>query len=444
MPVAGVDNPPRLTAVTALGGAHSNGHKPAAADIDLWAARPVLGHLHTAALARRVSPWAVLGVALVRVAAAIPPFVTLPAIVAGRGSLNLFIALVGPSGSGKGGATTTAAETLQTAGQGERVTTHSLGSGQGIAHAYGRREKDGTLTRHGTAALFVAEEIDSMGATIRQTGSTLLPELRSLWMGEPLGKMYVDPAKRIEIAAHTYRAGLIAHVQPTRASTLLDDVDGGTPQRFLWMPATYPHADDRPEGPVSPWRWRCPTWRAPGDNSAGVTILVCDQAWHEVDAAALAASRGEGNPLDGHRMFCQLKTAAVLGVLDGRSDVSDEDWHLARLIMAKSDETRDRIVAELVAVKAKLYQDKAAGAAISAVAVDVALTDAAVKRVLKTLTRHIPLAPGAISRTELRKRVNSRDREFFDEAIGRLLSTDAVLLDKTARGVAYQRPEGEQ
>lgn len=428
-------------AVTAPTGARTNGHKPPEPD-DFWAQRPVLAHLRKAALARRVSPWAVLGVALVRVITAVPPFVVLPPIVAGRGSLNLFIALVGPSGSGKGGATTTATETLLTAGTGERFATHSLGSGQGIAHSYGKREKDGSFVRHSVSALFVAEEIDAMGSAARQVGSTLLPELRSLWMGEALGKMYVDPAKRIEIPSHSYRAGLIAHVQPARASTLLDDVDGGTPQRFVWLPTTYPHSDLRPEAPVAPWRWRCPVWRAT-TAEPGMPLPVCDEAWEAIDGSALSRARGEGDPLDGHRLFCQLKVAAALGILDGRPTVTLADWELAQRVMAISDQTRAVVVEALRSVKVRAHEDKAFGAAVTALAVDEALSDAATKRVLKVLQRHIPMSPDRITRTELRKRVNSRDRAHFDEAMARLLATDAVLVDHSARGVAYQRPEDQ-
>jgi hypothetical protein len=429
------------TTVQIPAGPSTNGHKPHGGD-DFWSQRPVLTHLHQAALARRVSPWAVLGVALVNVIAATPPFVVLPPIVAGRGSLNTFIALVGDSGSGKGGATTTATETLITTGCGQAFSVHTLGSGQGVAHAYGKRERDGTLTRHTTSCVFIAPEIDAIGATIRQSGSTLLPELRSVWMGEPLGKFYVDPAKRIEIEAHTYRAGLIAHVQPGRAGVLLDDADGGTPQRFLWLPTTFPHADLRPEGPAEPWSWRCPVWKSTG-TEPGVTLPVCAAAWGEIDDSVLARARGQGDPLDGHRLFCQEKVAAALGILDGRAEVTDDDWSLAQRVMAVSDTTRATVLAELKSVATRAHHDKAHGAAVSAVAVDDALADAAIKRVLKVLPRHIPRAPDSIGRAELRRRVNSRDRDFVDDALTRLLGTGGVLRNRSSQGTVYQRPAEE-
>lgn len=427
-------------AVTAPSGPHTNGHRPAPEPDDFWSERPVLTHLRCAALARRVCPWAVLGVSLVRVVAAIPPFVTLPPLVGGKGSLNLFIALVGAPGGGKGGAHTVAVDTLRTAGVGAPFTTKTLGSGQGIAHAYAQRDKDGQITRHTDSVVFVAEEIDAVGATTKQTGSTLLPEIRSLWMGEPLGKMYVDKDKRIEIAAHSYRAGLIAHVQPERAGTLLDDAAGGTPQRFLWLPTTWPHADIKPAGPASMWPWRPPLLDDDG-RSPGVTLPVCPVAADEIDASALARARGEGDPLDGHKLFCQLKVAAAMAVLDGRAEVADLDWHLARHIMAISHHTRGQVLDDLQAVKVRAHADKAYGAALSAVAVDDALTDAAVKRVCKALPKHVPLAPDCIGRTKLRNRVAARDRQFFDEALSRLQSAGVLIITETARGSTMHRPK---
>lgn len=71
---------------------------------DLWTASPQLTAIRAFALHRMVAPEAMLGVILLQVAAVIPPHVVLPPLIGGYGSLNSFVALVGPSGSGKGAA----------------------------------------------------------------------------------------------------------------------------------------------------------------------------------------------------------------------------------------------------------------------------------------------------------------------------------------------------
>jgi len=67
-----------------------------------WIARDVLQHIHRFARARRVGPWALFGILLVRTAANIPANVVLPPLVGGPASLNVFVALVSASGGGKG------------------------------------------------------------------------------------------------------------------------------------------------------------------------------------------------------------------------------------------------------------------------------------------------------------------------------------------------------
>ncbi len=56
----------------------------------------MLRHLNTFARARRVSPWALLGVCLARAIVTVPPHVALPLLTGGSASLNVFVALVRP------------------------------------------------------------------------------------------------------------------------------------------------------------------------------------------------------------------------------------------------------------------------------------------------------------------------------------------------------------
>src|SRR5258707_333753 len=85
------------------------------------------------------------------------------------------------------------------------------------------------------SALLQIREIDTWAALKDRTGSTLIPELRKLYSGEELGFGYADPDKRVLIPDHSYRACIIAGVQPGRGQALLADADGGTPQRFCWL-----------------------------------------------------------------------------------------------------------------------------------------------------------------------------------------------------------------
>lgn len=416
--------------------------------------REVLSHIRQFALARRASPWAVLGCVLVRVIAATPPRVVLPALVGGVGSLNLFVALVGESGAGKGAAMSVAADAVELGHLGA-VTfgTHTVGSGQGLAHAYAHRKRGVGMVRHADAAVFVGEEVDHLVGLTGQTGSTLLPELRRLYMGERLGHLYVDPAKRMEIAPHSYRAALVAGVQPARAGVLLDDADGGTPQRFVWLPVAYPHPDHRPAQP-DPWRWTPPRWEpnpvdAPTDRPAmptapQVTLPVASVAAAEIDAATLARARGQGDQLDGHRLLCREKIAAALGILDQRAEVSPADWELAGWVLGHSDATRAAVVAKLAARSAGQNMARARFEAHRAVIVADTVEAAAVARVGQVLTRLLDKTGGDrwAPHRELRSTLSNRDRGHFGAAIEHLVAAGQIEVTPSKRGTQYRRRGG--
>jgi hypothetical protein len=195
--------------------ADTNGPGPGINTDEFWS-DPILNHIHTAARAQLSCPWSVLGCVLARVVCLAPVTVVLPAVIHDYASLNLTVALVGPSGSGKGGAVGVArrAVDLDPIGFGPGFSTHTLGSGQGIAHGYGHYEKGrdgepGGVVRHAESVLFTVEEVDHIAAHGNQNASTILAELRRFSMGEKLGHLYVDPNRRVEIAAHTYRGAIL-------------------------------------------------------------------------------------------------------------------------------------------------------------------------------------------------------------------------------------------
>lgn len=405
---------------------------------EFWQARPLLAHLHTTARARRTSPWAVLGVALARIVAATPAAVVLPPIVGGQASLNTFIGLVGKSGSGKGAAERVAAEALV---YGTHIPTMQTGSGEGLVHAYRRRLRDGTQETVNEAVLFSVPEIDTLSALGSRQGATLMPVLRNAWSGEQLGFAYADPSRRLEVEPHTYRLCLVAGIQPQRAQALLDEADGGTPQRFLWLPATDRHAPDTPPECPEPMRWEQPHWNRHDlrTRSNGRTeMAVCHTARATIDAAHLARTRGEGDALDGHLLLAQLKAAAALAIADGRLEVNDEDWRLADVLTRWSTSVRAGIAEALKAKARASNEAKADAEAERAVKVADRTAEAQTQRVVRAVMRHLHDGE-VVSRGDLRRRVPHRDRPAFDEAVGLLIGTGQVVEEGDGRGIHYHR-----
>lgn len=400
-----------------------------------WRTRPVLEHLHNFARARRVAPWAVLGVTLARVVAVVPPAVVLPSLVGGHGSLNLFVGIVGRSGAGKGTAETAAEDALPLPDPIAKVT---VGSGEGIAHAYVKRTKEG-VEQHTYSVMFGVPEVDTLTALGDRRGATLLPELRRAWSGERLGFAYSDPTKRLPVPAHAYRMTLVVGIQPERAGRLLDDADGGTPQRFVWLPSEDTHAPDLPPDEPPAWDWTPPRWPQRAWGTPRMILHVCRRAREDVDADRLARLRGHGHELDGHAMFARLKIAAALAVLDGRSDVNDADWFLAAYVADKSRTTRQGIADALANAATTTNRRRAEAEADRAVLVAEKVEDSAVRRVARRLAQRLE-GQGWVSRNDLRKACTSGDRAHFDAAVDAAIAAGQI----EAEDVAYRGQTGRQ
>lgn len=384
-------------------------------DPDWWDERAWLRHIHTFARSRMVSPYALLAVTLVRVTANVGPEVTIPPIIGGKGSLNLFCTLVGPSGAGKSACCAASDELLPWAD-----TWSHIGSGEGLIHTYAARVKredpeSGKIRwevdQHTFRATGIVDEIDTLTALGSRQGATLLPTLRSAWSGASLGFGYADPTKRMVLTSHSYRLGLVVGAQPTRCEALFDEADAGTPQRFIWAPLIDPDApDELPEnpGPLP----RPATWDGFQRQMDVPQILV-----DAVTAARRVALRtGDTRGLDGHALLNRIKVAAAVALIEGRRDVSEDDWRLAGRIQAVSDNTREWVRNVISRQRETEAERRAKGKAREAVVVEATVSDARIGRIAKVIARRVN-RDGEITRRDAESAVASRDRDDFEAAL---------------------------
>ena len=404
----------------------------------IWDERPILRHLHDFARGRRVAPLAVLGVALARIVAATPSNIVLPPTIGGDGTLNLFVAFVGASGQGKGSAEAAAADAIDLSDltdriSGEPVRTVNVGSGEGFVHQFVTR-KQGELARLRDSVLFSIPEVDTLTALGNRQGATLMPALRSAWSGEQLGFSYADPTKALDVPARSYRCSLMLGVQPTKAGPLLEDAEGGTPQRFLWVPVTDPEMPRERTTPPEPivWSRQFPT-------VPRYEMAVCSEATDAIDEAHWLRSRGEGDPLDGHKLYTRLKVAAALALLDRRLDVSSDDWRLSGRVMARSDGTRADVQRALRERASEANIGRAKAEAARAVVVAEEVDALAVRRASQAVKTALGKRPGAwMSSADLRRAVPSRVRRDLDDALDAL----ALSGDITAEATEYHGQPG--
>lgn len=388
-----------------------------------WTARDELAHIRQFARARRAGPWAVLGVVLARVTAATEPTVLLPPIIGSAKSTNMFVALVGPSGGGKGAAEGAAADAVEFIGQPGRIPIEEfpIGSGEGIARTF----QTGALGEAGqrTRAMFTAAEVDTIAAIGARQGSTLMAELRKVYMGEQIGFANANKHTRTTLDPHSYRACLTIGVQPLKAGPLLSDADGGTPQRFLWMPVSDPDAPE--ERPAAPDRLSIKI----GSGTDRLELVVPDVAREAMDIHRLAVLRGEDvDPLDGHRMLTQLKVAAALAFLAERVSISDEDWMLAKTVIHVSDRTRSWVQKQLTEHARAANRARALAKAEEAGIIAESTDDRERDRIRGAILRRLKRREGlTVSRKDLRNTLKSNLRDRFDAVLVDLLSEGAIV-----------------
>jgi hypothetical protein len=410
--------------------------------VDFWKARPSLRRIHQFAQARMVGPWAVLIAALVRTMLAVSPEVRLPAIVGTPMSLNMSGALVGVSGGGKDGASGCARDAVVFGEYLSEPVELPLGSGEGMVRAL-MPDKDGKAA----PVLFSASEIDTVTALFGRQGATLEPEIRKLYCGQQLGFTNAQKHTRTLVDAHTYRAGLIVCVQPLRAESLLKGADGGTPQRFVWAPVDDASAPDTPVELPKPWKLKIPPMFDPKSQVDGqwVDLDVPTAIRAEIRGHRLAVLRGEGvDPLDGHKLLCRLKVAAALMFLDSTDDnerkmINLDDWKLAGHIMAVSDRTREGVAA---AGRAKASRENKARA-LAADEREAFGSERKLQRARAAITRRFDRAAGqSISRRDVRARLKSDIRDYFEPALAELIEEEVITEVAMGNGRGYTRSSG--
>jgi hypothetical protein len=386
---------------------------------DFWEARPALRYIQDFAYARMCSPWAVLGVSIACVLHHVPPWVTLPALIGDVGNFNVLIALVGPSGTAKSAAYRAGRKAFDL--HHEPIYSVPLGSGEGIARQYKSKE-DGPLDHN--AVIFYAAEIDGVAAQANRNGSTLVAQLRAAFSGEDLGFAYRNDKTRLILKENSYRFGLVAGIQPERARWLIDQSDGGTPQRFIWFPvADLGITADPPAEPTQMTIARTLSGWSSGP------ITVPDQVAREIREAHAARQRGDGEALDGHVMYCRLKIAFAVALLDGHREIRLEDWHLAGMIAAKSDQVRTAVIGT---IRRSLRSQETARALSEgrrdSIKAEVARDDElqrVCQAIIRKLGRESDWVRGKIAREAIPKGL----WHHFDEAIDKLAETGQIEIE---------------
>lgn len=421
---------------------------------EFWAARESLRKVRQAAHSRVRSGDVVLHGLLVRLSAMAPHTLRAETGIGTAASLNLFSAIVGPSGGGKSSGLSVSRELVKADRPPEEFP---LGSGEGIAESYMGEALEGTgvmdqktgdekqakvrkQVRHNV--LFHSDEGASLTKLIERSGSTVGETLRSAWSGESIGQKNGRAETTRTVPARAYAAGLLIGFQPTTALPMLADVDAGTPQRFLWCWAVDPTIPARaarvqwPGEMLSPFPSDVPTdLPAPGaivsaprltDEPMTFVETILDELYeieHAKASGSLPAEHPLRDPFRSQHPVLKVKVASLLALLEGRRRVDESDWALAQIVIDTSDRVREHLqdLARAAAGKARAASlaaeaETEAHRAHARATVSAALDQTAERRVAMRIATWVhegePVTIGG-----LRRRATSGDRKHVEAAV---------------------------
>lgn len=390
-----------------------------------WTKRDSLQTIYLGALSKMSSPWAVLAHCAARALALVRPNCVLPPIIGGPGSLNWFAAITAESGGGKGSASSTSRLLVRS-----HIQERNLGSGEGLVDQYVRAAKDGEPAGLYESVMFKADEVDAVDALNKRSGSTLPSVIRSGFSGETLGFSYRGTSDR-HLEAQSYRMTFVCSIQPAKSGALLDDKHGGTLQRFMWFPATDTRITS--DTPLMPAPLTLPE---PSAWLYGRELRIPYEATEIIKDERVRAMRGERDALDGHALFIREKFAYALAILDGRDEMSTEDWMLAGIVSRISDHTRKWVTAELIRITEEEAMEKGRMHGVSLTASSEEQTYRNTLR-LSRIAQWVlgKVGTDGVTRRDLTTAIAGRDRPYLQMTLDKLEQAGRIERNGTKRWV---------
>lgn len=417
---------------------------------EFWNARDVLKHIRKAAWAEGRSADPAFYGTVARLSGMKDHRINMRTGLMGRGSLNLYAAIVGDPGDGKTTGADAAVE-MTPAKNPDFRDCMPLGSGEGIAEVFmgwtdeetGNRVTKATKTanvgdpevvrvrkqvRHN--AFFACDEGERLTQLSGRQGQTLEDTLRSAAMGGVLGSTNATEDRNRYVAKHSYSLGLLIGYQPSTVRQLLSGQGAGTPQRFFWSWAWDPKLPFERTANPGELALDPRIHDAGGDIDMGFPESVRELIWRE---RVLRNQRKlQIGPFDGHRRLMTAKMAALLALLEGRFTVVEEDWELAEMVWTASCAVRDclaeRAKREMQAAKNEESRQKVQQAVLEHKAKRGADMDEL--RVAGNVARYVAAAGvGGITYSGINRKTASRDRELLEDAISLAITRGWVVED---------------
>jgi hypothetical protein len=255
-------------------------------------------------------------------------------------------------------------------------------------------------------------------------GSTVVPTLRSMWVGGSVGQSNAQAETSRKLSAGQYTIGLTVGIQIGHSDTLLNDERGGLSQRFLWFSTTdpgLPSIDDLPHWP-GPLDW---DEADPGPLAYPLSVIrETKEKRHAVTTGAYVPG-----PYEEHRNLVQLKVAALLAILNKRDHVSLDDWKLASMVVEASDAVRLTAVDEVQRLRTEERAKRSTETAHANLVQEDVINEGRTERIARSIARHVHQHHFDCTRKCTRTSLHSPDRGGFDDALALAIQRGWVTSD---------------
>lgn len=356
-----------------------------------WQQRTALKHIHDQSLKGGRPPEAVLFQILSLVLLHTPVSVEIPSLIGGgTGSANFCLAVIAPTGGGKGRTWKLARQIIDHANLKPRVDVLPSGTGEGIIESFMGIDDGGQRSQIKHQVGFYVPEVEKLESEIVRQGSTLVATLRSLAVGESIGNTNASKERSRRVEDGSYRCTYIVAGQPKYLAPLMSkhEISGGTTGRFVFAstdgtkPERFKPGQQSTKSDVVPWRWQPPT--SPRELKFPQAARDEVGVWDEIKSHD---TTGQIPEIDGYWSLNRMRLATALALLEDSSatSVRDDDWVLSGLLLDYSDAVRAETLSAVAAQARECQEAEKASHASKGLAIHKATVEYDEHR---TIARH--------------------------------------------------------
>lgn len=303
------------------------------------------------------SPDGVLGAALGIYAASIPHNIKISTGIRRPIGFSLLVGLVSKSGRGKSSAWGMAcdefapddAAPIYPVPTGEGITEKLMGWEVTTDPMTGKEVKVKKQVRNN--AIFHIDEGAALNAGMLRDGASVGAVMRAMFSDQQLGNANADSDRERNIPRGQYTLALIVGYQPSTAMRIVRDTSTGMGQRFLWFSARRQPTSEPgvPEVPrfVLPHITALPAANTSSGAAQHLVHVMPDVAaliQRESDARDAADDDDAEDDMDSQRPVVVAKVAGLACLIEGRTQITMDDWHLACELYAASCAVRDELI----------------------------------------------------------------------------------------------------